>query len=110
MVISMLKPSDMIVSNESLGKKFLLVEVRPKYEYVGNQRTDKVTGFGYTIVLPERSFERLVVRIDGKQQIESPDSYVEVTFVDLELYIFWSQGQYTVGARASGIRVVNNKT
>lgn len=106
----MLKPSDMIISNDSIGSKLLLVEVKAKYEYVNNQRTDKVTGFGYTIVLPERSFERLTVRIDGKQQIESPDSYIEVTFTDLELYIFWSQGQYTVGARASGIRAVNNKT
>ena len=46
----MLKPSDMIIENKSIGSKYLLVEVRPKYEYVDNRRTDKVDGYGYTIV------------------------------------------------------------
>lgn len=106
----MLKPSDMIISNDSIGSKLLLVEVKAKYEYVNNQRTDKVTGYGYTVVLPDRGFERLTVKIDGKPQMENPDGYAEVVFTDLELFIYWSQGQYTVGARASGIRAVTAKT
>ncbi len=106
----MLKPSDMIISAASIGSKALLVDVKPKYEYVNNQRTDKVTGYGYTVVLPECSFEKLTVKIDGKQQMDTPDSYVDVIFTDLELYIYWSQGQYTVGARATGVHPVNNKT
>lgn len=106
----MLKPSDMIISNASIGNKLLLVDVKPKYEYVNNQRTDKVTGYGYTIVLPDKQFEKMIVKIDGKQQMETPDSYVDVIFTDLELYIYWNQGQYTVGARATGIHAANNKT
>lgn len=106
----MLKPSDMIIANASIGTKCLLVEVKPKYEYKENQRTDTVIGYGYTVVLPDKQFEKLTVKIDGKQQMETPDGYTEVHFNDLELYIYWSQGQYTVGARAAGIHAVNNKT
>lgn len=107
----MLKPSDMIIENKSIGSKYLLVEVRPKYEYVDNRRTDKVAGYGYTIVLPEKHFEKLIVRIDGPKLMDTPDGYVDVGFDKLELYIYWYQGQYAVGARAAGIYpLVDRKT
>ena len=106
----MLKPTDMIISTESIGNKLLLVDVKPRYEYSNNQRTNKIIGYGYIVVLPEKAFERLTVKIDGEQQIEVPDGYVEVNFTDLELYIYWYQGQCTVGACASGIHAVNSKT
>lgn len=93
----------------TVGNKLLLVDIKPRYEYDNNQRTDKVAGYGYTVVLPDKAFEKLTVKIDGKQQMEITDGYVEVYFTDLELYIYWAQGQYAVGARATGIHAVNNK-
>lgn len=105
----MLKPSDMKISLDSIGSKLLLVEVKPKYEYAGAQRTDKIVGYGYTVVLPEKAFEKLTVRIDGKQLMDAPNGYTEVHFDGLELFIYWSQGQYNVGARATGIHAVTNK-
>lgn len=106
----MLQPPEMTISNTSIGNKCLLVEVRPKYKYEENQRTNTVIGYGYTVVLPDKRFERLTVKIDGKQQMETPDGYTEVYFDNLELYIYWSQGQYAVGARATGIHPVDHKT
>lgn len=36
--------------------------------------------------------------------------YAEVRFDGLEVFIYWSQGQPQVGARATGIHLVNPKT
>ena len=93
----------------TVGNKLLLVDIKPRYEYDNNQRTSNITGYGYTVVLPDKAFEKLTVKIDGQQQMDITDGYVNVNFTDLELYIYWAQGQYTVGARATGIHTVNNK-
>lgn len=106
----MLNPSDMIIDNKSIGSKYLLVEVKPRYEYVDNRRTDTVVGYGYTIVLPDKQFERLTVKIDGTKRMDTPDGYVDVGFDNLDLYIYWYQGQYAVGARATGIYPLDEKT
>ena len=107
----MLKPNDVIIDNKSIGNKCLLVEVRPKYEYVNNRRTDKVVGYGYTVVLPDKQYEKLTVRIDGPKVMDTPDGYVDVGFDNLELYMYWYQGQYAIGARAAGIYpLVDKKT
>lgn len=86
----------------------LLVEVRPRFEYQNGQRTDTITGYSYIAVLPDRSFEKLSVRIDGPQLMQQPEDgdYVHVEFDHLELFIYWAQGQYSVGARATGIHPV----
>ena len=49
----------------TVGNKLLLVDIKPRYEYDNNQRTDKVAGYGYTVVLPDKAFEKLTVKIDG---------------------------------------------
>ena len=94
----------------TVGNKLLLVDIKPRYEYDNNQRTSNITGYGYTVVLPDKAFEKLTVKIDGKQQMDITDGYVDVNFANLELYIYWTQGQYAVGARATGIHAVHNKT
>lgn len=106
----MLKPSEMMIDNRSIGSKYLLVEVKPKYAYEDNRRTDKVVGYAYTIVLPDKQFERLTVKIDGPKLMDTPDGYVDVGFDGLELYIYWYQGQYAVGARAAGIYPMDKKS
>ena len=52
-------------------------------------------------------FDKIAVRIDGKQQLDVPDGYAEVVFQNLELYIYWMQGTYQVGARAKGVKLAN---
>ena len=101
----MLKPSDMIIDNRSIGSKCLLVDVKPKYEYVNNRRTDKVVGYGYTVVLPDERYEKLTVKIDGPKLMDAPDGYVDVGFEKLELYIYWLSGQPQIGARAKDIHL-----
>ncbi|MCC8100287.1 MAG: hypothetical protein LIO78_09570 [Clostridiales bacterium] len=108
----MLKLTDLkIAVDESIGSTLLLVDVTPRYEYRENVRTDKIAGYGYTIVTPEKSFEKLTVKIDGKKLLEPPDEgYEQVWFDNLELYIYWARGQYSIGARATGIHPVLDTT
>lgn len=106
----MLNLTDLIISNDSIGKKTFLVDVKPRFEYSNGKRTDKISGYGYTVVLPEKQFEKLTVKIDGDKKMDAPaDGYTDVTFENLELSIYWSQGQYAVSAKATGIHVVNGK-
>lgn len=66
-----------------------------------------VTGYRYTVALPDKGLDKINVRIDGDQQMDAPDSFVEVRFTELEPYLYWSGGEYQLGARAKGISAVN---
>lgn len=105
-----MKITDLIIDPKSLGSKLWLVDVTPAYEYKDNRRTDTVTGYRYAIAMPEKGLEKINVKIDGKQLMEAPDGFVEVRFEGLEVFIYWSQGQPQVGAKATGIQLVNSKT
>ena len=105
-----MKLTDLIISPKSLGDKLWLVDVTPAYEYKDNRRTDTVTGYRYAVAMPDKGLEKINVKIDGKQLMEAPDGFVEVRFEGLEVFIYWSQGQPQVGAKAAGIQLVNSKT
>lgn len=104
-----MKLTDLAIDNSSLGNKFWLVEVIPSFEYKDGKRTDNVSAYRYVIALPERGLEKIGVKIEGKQLMNSPESYVEVNITGLELFIYWSNGQYQLGARAKGISLINSK-
>ena len=104
-----MKITDLIIDPRSLGNKLWLVDVTPAYEYQNNKRTDTVLGYRYAVALPEKGLEKINVRIDGDKRMEALDGYVEVRFDDLEVFIYWSQGQPQVGAKATGIHLVNTK-
>lgn len=87
-----MKLTDLIVSPKSLGDKLWLVDVSPAYEYKDGKRTDTVLGYRYSVALPEKGLDKVDVRIDGQQQTEAPNGYVEVRFDGLEVFIYWSKG------------------
>jgi len=100
----MVKITDLIVDPKSLGNKFWLTEVAPVYDYKDNKRTETILGYRYTVCLPECGLEKIAVKIDGKQLLESPESgYVEVQFQNLEVFIYWYKQEFTVGAKATDI-------
>lgn len=105
-----MKLNDLMIDPRSLGNKLWLVDVAPAYEYKDNKRTDTILGYRYCIALPEKGLDKIDVRIDGEKQMEAPDGYAEVRFDGLEIFIYWSRGDYHVGARATGIHLANSKT
>ena len=104
-----MKLTDLIISPLSLGKKPWLVDVVPAYEYKNGSRTDTITGYRYSVALPEKGLEKITVKIDGEKRMDAPDGYVEVRFDDLEVFLYWSKGDYHVGAAATGVHLVNPK-
>ena len=104
-----MKVTDLIIDPKSLGEKVWLVDVIPAYEYKNGQRTDSITGYRYSIALPEKGLEKINVRIDGKKLMEAPEGYAEVKFSGLEVFIYWNNGQPIVGAKANGISLANPK-
>ena len=74
----------------SFGSHFLLVDVNPIFQYVNGQVTDQITGHRYTVVLPEKCYERIDVRIDGvnaafQMPISSP---IEVAFEGMQVTFY----------------------
>ena len=101
---------DLIIDPRSLGSKLWLVSVTPAHAYQNGQRTDVISGYKYNIALPEKSLEKVSVKIDGKQLLSAPETgYVEVKFDNLELYFFWQNGQPQVAAKATGVSLANHK-
>ncbi len=104
-----MKLTDLIIAPSSLGNKLWLVDVTPAYAYVNRQRTDNITGYRYSVALPEKNLDKIVIKIEGEQRMEAPNGYVEVRFDNLELYLQWYRGDYMVTGRATGIHEVPTK-
>lgn len=99
-----MKLSDVIIDNSTLGSSLKVVETKPIYEYADGKRTTKIKGYKYTVVMPDRGYDRIEVKIEGSLQLDVTDNPIDVTFDGLELYIFWYNGAYTLGAKATAIR------
>ena len=102
----MLNIRDLRIDPASLGSKKLLVDISLAYEYKDGKRTDNLTGYRYTVALPEHGLDKIGVRIDGKQLIEKPEGYIEVEFNGLEVNAYESQGHVQFTAKATGISPV----
>ena len=90
--------------NASLGNKYLLTDIRPVYKYENGKRLDDIDGYKYDIVLPDKKFEKIAVKICGEAKIPYPvEEPVNVEFED------WFSGRYDVSATASDIRVVKRE-
>ncbi len=98
-----MKLTELIIDTRTLGKKLLLVDVSPYYAYAEGKKTEVVEGYRYTVALPDRMFEKVSVKIKGDAQMDNPDTYIDVSFEGLELFIYWRGGEYALGATAKGI-------
>lgn len=89
---------------ETCGKQFVLTEVAPVYNYVDGKRAGSPVAYTYVVVLPERKYEQLRVRIDGACTLEIPDEPIQVSFDKLDLEIRWSQSEgHYIAATAAGV-------
>ena len=89
---------------KTCGEVYMLTEVSPVYNYVDGKRSGEPIAHNYMIVLPQRKYEQLRVRIGGTCVIETPNEPVQVEFDEMHLEIKWSQaeGNY-IAATAAGI-------
>jgi len=87
-----------IDANKTIGKNPVLVDVAPSYVYENGKRTGEVSGFKYTVALPDKAFEKLTVKIDGECKLEKPDDrhYPVAIFDGLEMRPYWTPEGYKV--------------
>ena len=104
----MLRLSDLVIDNKSLGSKLWLTDILPVFEYRDNRRTDVITGYRYILCLPDMNFEKVGIKIEGKKLLEKPSGYAEVKFDDLELFIYYLNGIPQFGGKASSVALVSN--
>ena len=105
-----MKITDAKIDLATFGNKMWLVDVKPAYAYENNHRTDTVIGYRYIVALPERGLDKVSIRIDGAKRMDAPNGFVEVKFENLEVFIYWSRGEYQLGARATNIHPVAANT
>lgn len=100
-----------IDANQSVGKNLVLVDVAPVRAYVEGKRTDEVTGYRYTVALPDKAFDKLVVKIDGVQRLDKPveGNYPKVVFDNLDLSLYWTPEGHKISAKADDIKAVEGK-
>ena len=54
---------------KTVGTELILIGIRPYYKYEDGKKVDKIEGYRYEIVLCQRKYERLFVKIAGDQRI-----------------------------------------
>ena len=69
----MLNIRDLKIDPASLGKPLLLVEVRPYSEYKDGKAVEGIAGYRYDVCLAAHRLEKLGVKIEGPQLMESPE-------------------------------------
>ena len=105
-----MKLTDLVIDNNAtLGTKLLLVNIQPFFDYVNGKRSDVIKGYRYEVAVPLRNYDKLSIKIEGSKQLELSSNCQEVVFDGLELYLYFLNGSYDIGARATGIRAVNTK-
>ena len=75
------------LDNGCLGAKFLLLSVTPDYYGAGKEKHDEPVGHKYTVLLTDAGYERLVVKIEGRQLLDQPLSGHEPLVVFEELLV-----------------------
>lgn len=107
----MFSVNDIVIdARASVGAPMLLTDISPVYKYENQHRTDEITGYKYSCALPAKRLDKISVKIDGAQKMEAPaEGFIEVDFVDLELFLYSMNGQIQVGARATNIVPVKTK-
>ncbi len=81
-----MKITDLKFQVEQFGKRMNLTGVEPYYSYEAGKKTDKIEGFKYNIVLLDKDYEKISVKIAGTRLIEEQEKYdIPVKFNGLEV-------------------------
>jgi hypothetical protein len=99
---------DLVITiSASFGKKMFCVAVRPVNEFIDGKRQDKIVGYRYTVVLQDKKFDRIDVRVDGPQTLEVGEhDVIPVTFTDMAVCVYMMNGKMQFSVKASAINVV----
>lgn len=103
---------DIKLDKLTLGPKgekddFILTDIKPDYAYADNKRTDNLIGYKYTIVLVNRGYNKVDVKIPGKQLLSESDIDQFVTLEGVELGFYVRDNRIFLTCKATGIRLAD---
>lgn len=81
-----MKITDLKFEVGQFGKRMNLTGVEPYYNYEAGKKTDKIEGYKYNVVLLDKEYEKISVKIAGNRLIEDQEKYdIPIKFVGLEV-------------------------
>lgn len=81
-----MKITDLKLEIGQFGKRMNLTSVEPYYIYEAGKKTDKIGGYKYNVVLLDKNYEKISVKIAGNKLIEEQEKYdIPIKFVGLEV-------------------------
>lgn len=101
---------DLVIDvRETIGDDLILAEVRDVFEYQDGVRTDTVIGQAYTVLLPQRGYATLTVKVLGARKLDvdpASGNMIRVRFVGLVIKPYAIQGRIGVSAKADDVVIV----
>lgn len=86
-----MKLNEIVVSPRTFGKEMILVSQMPYFQYEDGKRTEKRLGYKYEVVLTERSFEKVSVKIESAEPMFTDEEVAgnpKITFEGLEIGLY----------------------
>lgn len=81
-----MKITDLKFDLGQFGKRMNLTGVEPYYNYEAGKKTDKIEGYKYNVVLLDKEYEKISVKIAGNRLLEEQEKYdIPIKFVGLEV-------------------------
>lgn len=106
-----MKITELVFDNRQFGKRMQLVGVEPYFSYRDGKKTEDIEGYKYTVVLLEKEYEKLSVKVEGAKQIDIQEGEkvdIPIKFTDLEVGFFqnFENKNLFLKAKAKGIELV----
>ena len=102
-----MKINDLVIdANRTLGGQKLLTAIIPSYKYENGEKTAEIDGYNYEVVLTQRGFEKIRVKIEGPQAFDMPSDYPLVEFEGLEIKAYVIGGNPLIKFGAKAIKIV----
>ena len=106
----MISGKDLKIDVSCLGDGFILTGIAPWHDYIDGKRQSNLKGYKYEVAVPALRFEKLAVKIEGRQLIEMGDEPQAVSFSGLEVTPYAMDSQLRLSATAKSIEKVNKAT
>ena len=95
----------------TIGETLLLTDIRPTYRFENNIRTNAVIGTTYEVLLADRQYMQLRIKVSGQQQLDpavldGQTPRVHVTGLELTPYAI--NGRTGVSAKAESIEIIDD--
>ena len=92
--------------HKTTGSVMICVDIKPNYEYVNGVK-GKLIGYVYEVILPEKNYDTLKVKVDGDNKLGELDGgNCEVKFENLELKVSVLNNNLYVTGKASNVKNV----